>query len=128
MFTIFFVCFGFALLCVLGVTAGDFFHNTMSASDQAARDKRVLNMITQARYDLTHNIGDENMGRESEESRASYKSQTKRQLSALNRDSHGDIFPSPYSIKDPRMIELMRKINMNVFDEELEVRLLCENL
>jgi hypothetical protein len=44
-----------------------------------------------------------------------------RRLSAMQGGPSGDFFPSPYSIKDQKVLELMRKVNMDLFDEELHV-------
>ena len=137
-FTTFYVCVGFALLCVIGVTAGDVFHNAVRSSDQSVHSKRVLDMLKEARLASPNPIavnsgegGDENSERGTTESRDSSHSHipdsgTKRKvpsrrLSMMNKNTQGDIFPSPYSIKDPRMLQLMREINMDMFDEELEV-------
>ena len=136
LFTTFFVTVGFALLCVIGVTAGDFFHNAGKLHN-SARTKRVLDMITQARFDMTsrdgalHTAADDVSERGTMESRDSNVSRASRasagrkvpsrRLSLMNQQHNGDIFPSPYSISDPRVIELMRKVNMDMFDEELEV-------
>jgi hypothetical protein len=152
-FTTFYVCLGFALLCVIGVTAGDVFHNAVRTSNQTARSKRVLDMLGDARTNApvpsaaaiaAFSGADESKPTErdtleSRDSRGSHTSTGRpistghangvrkvpsRRLSMMNKSNQGDIFPSPYSINDPRMLELMRKVNMDMFDEDLEVILM----
>lgn len=125
LFTSFYAIFGFTLLCVIGVTAGDFFHHTMRMQN-SVRAKRVLDVISQARFDMKSKdvMQETEGGRTSSVAPGDQTSPRKvpsRRLSLMQPHGQGDIFPSPYSISDPRVIELMRKVNMDMFDEELEV-------
>lgn len=136
-FTTFYACIGFSLLCVIGVTAGDFFHNAVNMNNYA-RTQRVLEVISQARVEMKIEKAADESDRDtsgSRDSRTSHDSRVSgsfgsaaparkvpsRRLSMIDKEKQGDIFPSPYSIKDPRVIELMRKVNMDMFDEELDV-------
>lgn len=126
MFMTFYIIIGFSILCIVGVTAGDFISQATSARTHQ-RSRQITELITRAKFDIadekqtnaastdTTNSGiDKNIKRSSS-----------RRLSMMHLNNKGDIFPSPYSITDPRVIELMRKVNMDFFDEELEVYLFC---
>ncbi len=83
-----------------------------------------MNLIAAATLNL--HIDDDNSTVASKPNRSDNQSvgststkHSSRRLSMLSQKSSGDIFPSPYSIKDPRVLELMQKVNMDQYDEEL---------
>ena len=50
LFTVFYVLYGFVVLCVIGLTLSDVLHHSMEEHDDI-RAQRALSMITSAKFD-----------------------------------------------------------------------------
>lgn len=115
LFTIFYIMGGFMVLCIVGITMGNLIQFALEEKDDARSEKFLKIMASAKEKNQRGQDDDEN----TRSSASSKRSSSTRRLSELRVSDGGDFFPSPYSIKDEKILDLMRKVNMDVFDEEL---------